>query len=185
MAFGIYVLAELNIAAALVYCRMVGARSMQKYHGILEARYLLERVEDINEIHLAMGRWKDLRPHIDKWLVEYSLNMWIETMIVNIGIAPAYDSVFEKYRALRQEKQLDDIKYVRVDLRKTWVKRFMQKWSSTRTTITTHEADSGADVVTKVGTKRRATARNPVRFWDPILGTKNGPRIGTKPRVCN
>lgn len=105
MAFGIYVLAELDITVALVYCRMVGATSMQRYTAILEARYLLERVEDINEIHLAMGRWKDLRPHIDKWLVEYSLNMWIENMNVNIGIAPAYDSVFEKYRALREEKK--------------------------------------------------------------------------------
>ena len=104
-ALGIYVLAELDITVALVYCRMVGATSMQRYTAILEARYLLERVEDINGIHLAMGRWKDLRPHIDKWLVEYSLNMWIESMNVNIGIAPAYDSVFEKYRALREEKK--------------------------------------------------------------------------------
>ena len=154
MAFGIYVLAELNITAALVYCRMVGARDMQKCHGILEARYLLERVEDINEIHLSTGRWKNLRPHIDQWLVEYSLNLWIEKMNVNIGLAPAYDSVFEKYRALREEKNMDDIKYDRGDLRKTWVKRYMQKWASTRTTITTHEADSGVDVVTKVAKKR-------------------------------
>ena len=186
MAFGMYVMAELNITVPLVYCRMVGARNMPRYNGILEARYLRERVEDMNEIHLALGRWKDLRPHIDQWLVEYSSNMWIDTMKVSIGIAPAYDSVFEKCRALRQEKKLDDIKYDRGDLRKTWVKRFMRKWSSSRTTIATHEADSGADVVTKVARKRRPTARNLVRFWAPFWGTKNGPRIGTTTTtVCN
>ena len=184
-AFGIYVMAELNITVPLVYCRMVGARNMPRYNGILEARYLRERVEDINEIHLALGRWKDLRPHIDQWLVEYSSNMWIETMKVSIGIAPAYDSVFEKCRALRQEKKLDDIKYDRGDLRKAWVKRFMRKWSSSRTTIATHEADSGADVVTKVARKRRPTALNLVRFWAPFWGTKNGPRTGTTTTVCN
>ena len=56
MAFGIYVMAELNITVPLVYCRMVGARNMPRYNGILEARYLRERVEDMNEIHLALGR---------------------------------------------------------------------------------------------------------------------------------
>ena len=65
MAFGIYVLAELNITVALVYCRMVGARNMQKYHGILEARYLLERVEDINETNRQMA-CRILFEHVDR-----------------------------------------------------------------------------------------------------------------------
>ena len=77
-----------------------------------------------------------------------------------------------------------DIKYDRWDLRKTWVKRFMQKWSSSRTTITTHEADNSADVVTKVGQKKASDSTKSSSISGPISGTKNGPRIGAKATVC-
>ena len=150
IAFGIYVSGGLLGDAALVYCGMNGADDLVACRSLIEERYLSEDVEEIRKVLDAVGKWQRLRKPINQWLVEYALNEWIEKINKTAGVAPSFDSVFEKYRSLRAEKDTPEERYEHYDCRKKWVQRFMDKWSSTRKSIITHEADSSAEITNKV-----------------------------------
>ena len=92
------------VDVALLYCRMNGAEDLAVYRQLLEERYLTEDVEEIGKVQDAVSKWRKLRKPINQWLVEYFLNKRIEGVNNTAGVAPSFNSVFEKYRSLRQEK---------------------------------------------------------------------------------
>jgi len=51
----------------------------------------------------AVGKWQKLCKPLNQWLVEYSLNKWIEGVNNTAGVAPSFESVFERHRSLQQE----------------------------------------------------------------------------------
>jgi hypothetical protein len=154
IAFGIYVMSNLKMDVALLYCRMNGADDLAMHRRHLENRYLAEDVEEIVNVEGALGKWRKIRSTVNQWLVEYNLNEWINKINHTAGVAPSFDSVFEKYRCLRQETNMPEDRYDRYDCRKKWVQRYMQKWSASRKSIVTHEANSTAEVVKKVRTRK-------------------------------
>jgi hypothetical protein len=58
VAFGIYVMSSLKVDAALLYCRMNGAKNLAVHRHHLEERYLAEDVEEIMKVEDAVGKWK-------------------------------------------------------------------------------------------------------------------------------
>ena len=69
--------------------------------NLIEERYWSEDVEEIGNVLDAVGKWQKLRKPINQRLVEYALNEWIASINKTAGVAPSFDSVFEKYRSLR------------------------------------------------------------------------------------
>ena len=63
----------------------------------------------------------------------------------------------DRYRALRAENKMAPTSSGSYASRKTWVQRFMGKWSATRGIMVTHEAENSRDVVRKV---RQGSAKN-------------------------
>jgi hypothetical protein len=118
VAFGIYVIGGLTVDVALLYCRMNGASDLAVYRQLLEERYLAEDVEEIRKVQDAVGKWEKLRKPINQWLVEYSLNKWIEGVNKTAGVATSFESVFERYRSLRAEKNMPEQRSDRYDCRK-------------------------------------------------------------------
>ena len=62
------------------------------------------------------------------------------------------------------------------DCRKKWVQRYMQKRSAIRKSIITHEANSSAEVVSRVLKQKTEKYTLPRSFCGPILGTFFGPQ---------
>ena len=149
---------------------MNGAEDLAVYRKLMDERYLAEDVEEIRKVHDAVGKWQKLRKPINQWLVEYSLNKWIEGVSNTAGVAPSFDSVFERYRSLRAETDIPEERYDRYDCRKKWVQRYMKTWSPTRNSMITHEADCSAEVVRKVF-KNTKNNHLPPSLFGPILGT--------------
>ena len=128
----------------------------------------------------ALGKWRKIRSMVNQWLVEFYLNEWINKINHTAGVAPSFDSVFEKYRCLRQETNMPEDRYDRYDSRKKWVQRYMQKWSASRKSIVTHEANSTAEVVKKVRPKKKQKkTHSRDQFVFPFWGSFFGPKIGT------
>ena len=78
IAFSIYVSCDLNMKVALDYCLMNGADNAGTCQEVLECRYLAESVSTINDIQDAGHDWRGTRATMQAWLVEYSLNKWIQ-----------------------------------------------------------------------------------------------------------
>ena len=135
---------------ALVYCSMRGAVDMAYYKDVLERRYLAEDVEELHLIEQSLYNWKNLRDPINTWLMQYAVHQWIARMNEATGVAPSFDSVFEEYARLRLERGYPCVGYESYPARKTWVQRFMIRWSSSRASIVTHEASSNDEIVKKV-----------------------------------
>ena len=150
IAFGIYVTAELNMEPALLYCSMCGAVDKAYTKDVLQRRYLAEDVEELQLMAQPRCNWKNLRYQITTWLVQYSVHQWIARMNDNTGVAPSFDSAFEEYARLRLQRGYPCVGYESYPARKTWVQRFMVRWSSSRASIVTHEASSSEEIVQKV-----------------------------------
>ena len=150
IAFGMHVTAELNMEPALLYCSMCGAVDKAYTKDVLQRRYLAEDLEELQLMAQPRCNWKNLRYPITIWLVQYSVHQWIARMNDNTGVAPSFDSVFEEYARLRLERGYPCVGYESYPARKTWVQRFMVRWSSSRASIVTHEASSSEEIVQKV-----------------------------------
>ena len=150
VAFGIYVMGGLDVEVTLKYCLHHGAKNLLYCQEVIEQRYLLENVTNISAILDGQGHWETLQTFIRQWLLESSLNKWIANMNLKAGVAPSYEAVFDKYRALRAENKMAPTSYGSYASRKTWVQRFMSKWHATRGIVVTHEAEDSRAVVRKV-----------------------------------
>ena len=150
IAFSIYVWTDLKTKVALDYCLMNGAGDADKCKAVLERRYLAESIETINDIQDAGHDWMGTRAWMQGWLVEYSLNKWIQRMNDKAGVAPSFASVWEKYTALRAKKALPPEGYNKEKARNTWVRRFMSRWACVRRSLMTHETGCSTEVVTQV-----------------------------------
>ena len=173
IAFGIYVQAKAQAKPALYFCLRQGASSLELCREVIERRFLAEDVEVINSIVDMKGIWLQLGTQIQKFLVEYRLNEWIDSMNVNTGLAPSYEDVFDKYKELRQEMNMTLVNYAAYKDRKKWVARFMKKWNASRRALCTHEAENEQAVNTKA-TMRTPKPHPKPTFVVPVLGVEFG-----------
>ena len=150
IAFSIYVMTNLKTKVALDYCLMNGAGDAETCKAVLERRYLAESIKTINDIQDAGHDWMGTRASMQGWLVEYSLNKWIQRMNDKAGVAPSFASVWEKYTALRAKKALPPEGYNTEKARNIWVRRFMSRWACVRRSLVTHETGCSTEVVTQV-----------------------------------
>lgn len=150
IAFSIYVSLDLNLKVALNYCLMNGADNAGTCKEVLECRYLAESVSTLNDIQDAGHDWRGTRARMQEWLVEYSLNKWIQRMNDKAGVAPAHASVWDKYAALRAKRHLPPQGCNSDRSRFQWVSRFMSRWSCVRRSLITHETSCSSEVVSQV-----------------------------------
>ena len=150
IAFAIYVVSGLLMDVALVYCSMNGSKDNAFCKDILEMRYLAEPVDCINSIVDGCGHWLLIKPVALSWFSEYKLNQWITMMNESVGVAPSYQSVFERYMDLNADRDNLKTLYRTPEAKRKWVQRFMAKWKSSRGSVCCHEAENATSVVTKV-----------------------------------
>ena len=179
MAFGIYVCSGLDMDAALKFCSMTGVTNDSYCQEVIEQRYLLENIQQINQIHEGGPAWEILTPRIKTWLVEYSLHNWIQELNRTAGVAPSYETVFAENLRLRFSHDLCTAAYVSYDNRKIWVRRFMSKWKSKRLLIDAHEAESAAEVVRKARAQPEPNFQKCVAVATPFLDRMQTPKKKT------
>ena len=150
IAFGIYVLSDLNLNDAVTYCCMQGLVDRRYCKEVLEQRYLLETVEEINSILDEEHDWRDLRPDINKWLAERALYEWVQIVNQRAGVAPSYETLFEEYSRIRADYKLSCDGCTAHASKKKWVSRWMARWKLTRNTLVSHEGNSAQAIVQKV-----------------------------------
>ena len=149
VAFGIYVATGLLMDVALAYCSMQGAGNASVAREVLELRYLAESVTVLTDVQQGFGHWKLIKDKVDHWLTEFRLHEWVSDLNARLGVAPAYETVFAHYRSLCQHAGHKEVQYESADSRRKWAQRYMTRWQSVRSGITTHEADSAQAVVDK------------------------------------
>ena len=150
IAFGIYVLSDLNVEDAVTYCRMQGPVDQRYCKEVLEQRYLIEPVEEINSIFDESHNWRDLRTDINRWLAEHALYEWVRCINETAAVAPSYDMVYEEFNRIRADYKLSCDGGAAYGSRKKWVSRWMARWKLTRTAVVSHEGSSSLEIVQKV-----------------------------------
>ena len=105
-AFGIYVLSDLNLNDAMTYCCMQGPVDQLYCKKVLEQRYLLETVEEINSILDEEHDWRGLRSDINKWLAEHTVYEWVQDRNERAAVVPSYETVYEEFTRIRADYRL-------------------------------------------------------------------------------
>ena len=105
---------------------------------VLEQRYLLEPVEEINSILDEAHNWRDLRSDINKWLAERTLYEWVQSINETAAVAPSYDMVYEEFSRIRANYKLSCDGGAAYGSRKKWVSRWMARWKLTRAALVSH-----------------------------------------------
>ena len=175
-AFMIYVVTSLDTKAALTYCAMHSDLAPERCQRMLESRFDEAPADEITCILEAQNSWSAIRRQINKWLVEYAVQVWIDDCNKNLGVAPSYEAVFQKYFRLCEEAKIKCMGYARYDSRKKLVQRWMAKWESTRTSIETHEGENVTEIVGKVPAPESPDNYNFSSFCDPHFGYQLWPR---------
>ena len=153
IAFGIYVLSDLNLKDAVTYCCMQGLVDKHYCKEVLEQRYLSESVDEINSILDEAHNWKDLRSDINKWLAEKTLYEWVQNINETTAVAPSYELVYEQFNRIRTDYKLNCDGGSAYGCRKKWVHRWMARWKATRAAMVSHEGNSSTEIVQKAPPK--------------------------------
>ena len=150
ICFGLYVFSECDAAASLAYMAAHGYRYDDRLAALLDSRFLNEDMDTIASIQDPDTNWKSQYTAIVKEFIEYHLSVWVEEENGKAGVAPAYGAVFRRYQQMRLDMGWPLIGYNSYHSQKTWVQRWMKKWSAARSMIRTHVASDPDEVASKV-----------------------------------
>ena len=153
IAFGIYVLSDLNLNDALTYSCMQGPVDREYCKEVLQQRYLVESVEEINSVLEETHDWRGLRSDINKWLAERALYEWVQDINETAAVAPSYETVYNEFTRIAAEYKLCGFDCTDYNSKRQWVRRWMARWKLHRSAVTSHIGLHAQDIVQKVRAK--------------------------------